>query len=78
MLWNCFNDTSYRMNNGVADSPATILHKSVDAGAAYEMNYIEIYQTDVLNLPDEIAYAHNLLLGLLTVPKAPSGLKIEP
>ena len=78
MLWNCFNDTSYRMNNGVADSPATILHKSVDAGAAYEMNYIEIYQTDVLNLPDEIAYAHNLLLGLLTVPKAPSGLKTEP
>ena len=29
MLWNCFSDTSYRMNNGVAHSPATILHKSV-------------------------------------------------
>ncbi len=40
MLWNCSSDTSYRMNDGVADDPATILHKSVDAGAAYEMNYI--------------------------------------
>ena len=78
MLWNCSNDTSYRMNDGVADSPATILHKSVDAGAAYEMNYIEIYQTDVLNLPDEIAYAHNRLLGLVTGPKPPNGVKIEP
>ena len=42
------------------------------------MNYIEIYQIDVLNLPDEIAYAHKLLLGFLTGPKAPSGLEIGP
>ncbi|MEO6872086.1 MAG: hypothetical protein ABI233_07685 [Chthoniobacterales bacterium] len=27
------------------------------------MKYIEIYQTDVVNLPDEIAYAHSALLG---------------
>jgi Beta-galactosidase len=78
MLWNCSSDTSYRMNNGVVDLPATILHKSIDAGAAYEMNYFEIYQTDVLKLPDEIAYAHNLLLGLLSELKPPSGIKIEP
>ena len=78
MLWNCSNDTSYRMNSGVADAPATILHKSVDAGAAYEMNYIEIYQVDVLNLPDEIAYAHKRLLGLMTEPKPPNGLKVDP
>lgn len=78
MLWNCSSDTSYRMNKGVADAPATILRKSIDAGAAYEMNYIEIYQTDVLNLPDEITYAHNLLLGLKTGPKPPGGVKIGP
>ena len=46
--------------------------------AAYEMNYIEIYQVDVLNLPDEIAYAHKRLLGLLTEPKPPNGLKVDP
>jgi len=78
MLWNCSVDPSYRMNNGIADEPAAILHRSVNAGAAYEMNFIEMYQVDVLYLPDEIAYAHKLLLGILTVPKPPSGLGVDP
>jgi Beta-galactosidase len=78
MLWNCSNDLSYRMNNGIADEPAAILHQSVNAGAAYEMNYMEIYQIDVLYLSDEIAYAHKLLLGILTGPKPPGGLEIDP
>ncbi|HEY2712886.1 MAG TPA: beta-galactosidase [Chthoniobacterales bacterium] len=78
MLWSCYNDTTYRMNKGIADDPATILHKSIVAGAGYQMDYLEIYQVDVLNLPDEIAYAHSTLLGLAGGPKAPTGLKIAP
>lgn len=87
MLFNCYSDTTYRNNNGVADDPANILHKSVNAGFAYGMNYIEIYQVDVLNLPAEIAYAHNVLLGLaapsdtpppLGVPNPPTGLRDKP
>ena len=81
MLFNCFADKTYRVNHGVASEPTTILHQSVNAGAAYGMNYIEIYQVDVLNLPIEITYAHDLLLGLvppINAPKAPIGLKIEP
>jgi hypothetical protein len=63
---------------------AHILHKSVDDGVAYGMNYIEIYQLDVLNLPAEITYSHNALLDLVPpaatpppvpVPKPPTGLQ---
>ena len=87
MLWNCSSDPTYRMNAGVLGDPATILHQSVNAGNAYGMNYLEIYQTDVVNLPNEIAYAHNLLLGLVpptgtpppaTAPAPPTGLRIKP
>lgn len=87
MLFNCFSDKSYRMNNGVAGDPAAILHKSVNICAGYEMNFIEIYQVDVLNLPAEISYAHKVLLGLIpptdtpppaNAPKAPTGLYFAP
>ena len=88
MLDASFNDTTYRNNAGVADDPAVILHKSVDLGASYGMKYIEIYQLDVLNLPAEITYAHNLLLNLgppastpppAAVPlQAPTGLQVLP
>jgi hypothetical protein len=59
----------------------------VNAGFAYGMNYIEIYQTDVVNLPLEISYAHNVLLGIAPptgtpsppgAPKPPSGIQLEP
>jgi hypothetical protein len=71
----------------VPDDPAVILHKSIDLGVSYGMNYIEIYQTDVLNLRVEISYAHDALLGLVPpamtpppvmTPKPPSGLQLEP
>lgn len=88
MLDACFNDTTYRNNAGVAADPAVILHDSVNLGAGYGMKYIEIYQLDVLNLPAEITYAHNVLLGLEPPtatpppagipPKAPTGLKVLP
>lgn len=88
MLDACFNDSTYRNNAGVADDPAVILHKSVNVGAGYNMNYIEIYQLDVLYLPAEITYAHNVLLGLTpptstppppaVPPLAPTGLHVQP
>jgi hypothetical protein len=85
MLWNCSGDSSYRMNAGVTADPAGILHKAVNIGYGYGMNYIEIYQTDITNLPSEISYAHQVLLGLLAPtdsivngPAAPKGLTVHP
>jgi len=71
MLWSCAGDTTYRNNGGVAADPGTILQNSVDAGVSYGMNYIEIYQTDVANLPDEISYAHAVLNGTTPPPSPP-------
>jgi hypothetical protein len=85
MLFNCFSDTDYRMNDGVPEDPATILHQSINLGVSYEVNYLEIYQIDVLNLLAEIAYAHRVLLGLIPPsdlpplvdpPRPPTGLHI--
>ena len=61
MLWNCFGDAAYRMSGGVAADPATVLTAAVDEGVAYNTLYQEIYQTDVINLPAVINYAHNAL-----------------
>jgi hypothetical protein len=86
MLDACYGDTTYRNNDGVAADPALILHNSVNSGLAYAMNYIEIYQTDVVHLPLEISYAHNVLLLLapptgtpppVGAPKAPTGLEFK-
>lgn len=87
MLDASYGDTTYRNNAGVVDAPASILHKSINLGSSYGMKFIEIYQMDVLNLPIEITYAHNLLLGLVPrsdvappagAPKAPTGTKVAP
>jgi len=72
MLSWCFNDSTYRMNGGVPGDPATVLHKAINAGYSYGMEYEEIYQTDVMNLPAEIAYAHTLLVSSPTPTPAPS------
>jgi hypothetical protein len=61
MLWNCFGDASYRMNNGVEADPAEVLTAAVDAGVEYNTQYQGIYQTDVINLPAVISYAHDAL-----------------
>jgi glycosyl hydrolase family 42 (putative beta-galactosidase) len=61
MLWNCFGDAAYRMNGGVGADPATVLMAAVDTGVAYNTQYQEIYQTDVINLAEVISYAHNVL-----------------
>jgi glycosyl hydrolase family 42 (putative beta-galactosidase) len=80
MVFNCFGEPTYRVNGGVADAPADVLRRSIDAGISYGMKYIEIYQPDVASLPAEITYAHERLLGLASSqqPSAPSGLNVTP
>jgi Beta-galactosidase len=63
MLYPCNNDPTYRVNCGVPIDPAAALRRSVDAGVSYGGKFIEIYQTDVINLPGAITYAHDALLG---------------
>jgi hypothetical protein len=67
MLDNVFGDFTYRVNGGIEGDFGEILTDSVNAGASYGVHYVEIYQTDVINLPEVITYAHDLL-----VPPAPS------
>jgi hypothetical protein len=86
MLFWCANDSTYRMNGGVPGDPATILHNAIDAGYAYGMQYLEIYQTDVINIPAEITYAHDLLVNAptptptpsATPPSAPTNFRVVP
>lgn len=61
MLFHCFNDPTYMMNQGIPLDPAFVLQASVDMGVSYGMNYLEIYQVDVANLPAIITYAHTAL-----------------
>ncbi len=84
MLNAAYGDTTYRDNAGVPGDAAGILHQTIENGVGYGMKYIEIYQTDVLNLPAEITYAHSALLGAAgsppppAVPKPPTGLRRVP
>jgi hypothetical protein len=61
MIYWCYGDTTYRANHGVPIDPSIALVNSVDKGVAYGMNYIEIYRTDVVNLPAATHYAHTRL-----------------
>jgi hypothetical protein len=61
MLFQCYGDSTYKVNKGVPIDPALALTLSINNGVAYSEKYIEIYQVDVVNLPDVIAYAHTAL-----------------
>jgi hypothetical protein len=61
MVFQCVNDPTYRVNCGVPIDPAVALTESVDNAVSYGEKFIEIYQTDVLNLPAVITYARNAL-----------------
>jgi hypothetical protein len=83
MLYWCFTDTTYRMNGGVPANAATVLHNAIDLGVGYGMKYLEIYQLDCVNLPDQITYAKNQLANppptptpTPSPPAAPTGLHI--
>ncbi len=66
MLYKVFEDDDYRVNDGMDGDFAEILTNAVDHGLgydenglSYELNYIEIYQEDVENLPAVITYARS-------------------
>jgi hypothetical protein len=61
MVYWCYGDTTYRVNHGVPIDPSIALVNSVDKGVAYGMKYIEIYRTDVVNLPAATHHAHTVL-----------------
>lgn len=58
MLWHAFNDPSHLMGD---NDPETNLTDAVNKGAGYENLWEEVYEIDVLNLPNVIHYAHLLL-----------------
>jgi hypothetical protein len=84
MLFWCFNDPTYRMNGGIPGDPATMLHTTVNIGLGYRVKFLEIYQLDCVNLPQEITYAHNALHNAPTPtptpsptpPAVPTGLRV--
>lgn len=58
MLWHAFNDPTFRMGD---NDPETNLTDAINKGAGYQNQWEEIYEIDVLNLPNVIHYAHLLL-----------------
>ncbi len=62
MLWFSYGDPTCRNNGRMTPcNPAATLRKAIDIGKAYGVNFIEIYQEDVLHLPDDVSYAHSIL-----------------
>ena len=63
MIAQCVNDPNYRVNNGIPIDPAVALRRSIKAGVSYGVNFVEIPQIDVVNLPKVISYAHRVLIA---------------
>ena len=61
MVYWCFGDPTYRVNQGVPIDPSTALVNSVNKGLGYGMKYIEIYRKDVTHLLSATHYAHTVL-----------------
>jgi hypothetical protein len=61
MLYQCINDPTYKVNKGIPIDPGLELTISINNALGYSEKYVEIYQIDVVNLPDVIAYAHTAL-----------------
>ena len=61
MAFQCFNDSTYKANCGIPIDPALALTLSVTAALTYGEKYVEIYSTDVVNLPAVITWAHAAL-----------------
>ena len=74
MVYWCFEDSTYRANGGVPGDPAAILTDCIDAAISYGLDYIEIYQKDVVNLPSVITYARN---KLMLAPETPGLLNVS-
>jgi hypothetical protein len=77
MLDNCYDDPTFRVNGGVPGDRMDILTTCVDAAISYMINYIEIYQTDVILLTGAVTYAHNLIAPPTPPPTLPSLLNVS-
>ena len=62
MVYRCYDEPTYRVNGGVPGDPAAVLTSSANVALSYGVNYVEIYQEDVLNLPAVITHARNALI----------------
>ena len=67
MVASCYGDSTYRVNGGVPGDPATTLASCLIRSVTYGLNYLEVYQKDVLSLPATITYG-NQLLGTAGAP----------
>ncbi len=73
MLDNVYGDVNCRVNNKVCGLPdLTVLSKCVDSAVGYGINYIEIYETDVINVPVAITYARQELAASPSPTPTPS------
>jgi hypothetical protein len=61
MLDASYGDSTYRNNGGVPADPGTVLDSCFIRSVTYGLNYLEVYQTDVLNLPSTIGYGSQLV-----------------
>ena len=61
MVDNVYQENTYRANCFNSGVYSSILTACVNQGASYGTNYIEIYETDVRNLPEVITYAREKL-----------------
>ena len=68
MLYWCYDDSTYRVNGGVPGDPGAVLTTCVNAAVSYGINYIEVYQRDVVNLSSVITYARNALALSMAAP----------
>lgn len=57
MVFSCSVDDASRCTQGAGNDPALALTQSVDQAASYGLRYLEIYQSDVIALPEVIKYA---------------------
>jgi len=74
MVYWCYDDSTYRANGGVPGDPAAILTTCVDRAISYGLDYIEIYQKDVINLSSVITDARN---KLMLAPETPGLLNVS-
>lgn len=57
-LWFVYGDTTYRMSGGDSSiPPANVLQGSIQNGVLYGTKWQEVYQVDVVNFPEVMAWA---------------------
>jgi hypothetical protein len=61
MLWYSYGDPTFRNNGRQPGNPEAVLRRAIETGLAYQMQYIEIYQEDILHFPAVARYAHDAL-----------------